>query len=360
MIRPFLFTFLKELLTFLRSTMLVLAVLYFFTFDVYIAGAGIDVKPRNVTVGYVDFTGGGISQKILSKLHPPEFRPPKRFLSQKALSDAIFNKEIMVGLIFNRQFAINYAQKKPAKIDVLLDTTAAAQSFLTLSYLQNIVLDFQKLHIPLVIKSHKLFNQNVDTHMFIALSELLSVITLLSVILTAMVFVREKEDGTWDLMLLMPVDAKITILAKSLSQVLIILVGTIISVGFVILGAFNTPLNGSFWVFMLLSFFYTLSSAGIGLFIAAVAKDAMQVAQLSILIMMPIIFLSGAWTPIYAMHPILQKLSLLSPLRYYIEGTESIFFRGTAFRDLLPYFIGVSLLGVMLYLFGFRKIGKLF
>jgi ABC-2 type transport system permease protein len=86
----------------------------------------------------------------------------------------------------------------------------------------------------------------------------------------------------------------------------------------------------------------------------------MQVSQLSIIVMMPIIFLSGTWTPIYAMHPILQYLSILSPLKYYIEGSESIFFRGTQFVDLLPYFGNLFILGIMLYWYGFRKIGRLF
>jgi ABC-2 type transport system permease protein len=86
----------------------------------------------------------------------------------------------------------------------------------------------------------------------------------------------------------------------------------------------------------------------------------MQVAQYSIIIMLPLIFLSGAWTPLYSMHPILQKISIFSPLRYYIEGSESIFFRGTEFVDLIPYFGGVTILGVILYWYGFRKIGKLF
>ncbi|WP_456380586.1 ABC transporter permease [Hydrogenimonas sp.] len=114
----------------------------------------------------------------------------------------------------------------------------------------------------------------------------------------------------------------------------------------------STALSGS-------SFFF-LASAGIGLFVAAVSRSMLQVAQLAILIMMPLIFLGGAWTPIHAMHPWLQELSLLSPLRYYIEGSESIFFRGTAFEDLWEYFAGVVGLGGMLYFYGFQKIGKLF
>ncbi len=72
------------------------------------------------------------------------------------------------------------------------------------------------------------------------------------------------------------------------------------------------------------------------------------------------IFLSGDWTPIHTMHPALQYLSYLSPLRYYIEGSQSIFFRGTPFGDLLFYFGGVIGVGSLFFLFGFKKIGSLF
>jgi len=358
--RIFMIIFTKEILSFLRSTMLVVVVLYSFTVDIYIAGQGIQIKPRNVAVGYVDYTGGGISQKILSRFHKPEFLLPMRFKSQKELSSAIFNKEILVGIVFDAEFEKLYRQGKNTQLNVLIDSTAASQSLTTLVYLQNIILDFTDLKMPISIKSHKLFNENADNHYFMAVTELLSLITMLVIILTAIVFVKEKEEGTWDIMLLMPINPKMMILAKSLSQVAIVMVGVILSLGFVVFGSFDTPMNGSFWSFMFLTFLYSFSSAGIGLFVAAVSKDVMQVAQLSILIMMPLIFLSGAWTPVYAMHPILQKLSLISPLRYYIEGSESIIFRGTEFIDLLPYFTEITLLGVLLYWYGFNKIGKLF
>ena len=358
--KTFFMIFTKEIISFMRSTMLVLVVLYSFTADIYIAGAGMRIKPRNVVIGYVDKTEGGIGQKILSHFHKPEFNSPIAFTSQKVLSKVIFNKEVLVGLVFDGNFQKRYEKKESATLNVLLDTTAASQSFTTLSYIQNIILEFEKLHIPVTLKSHKLFNQNADSHSFMALTELLSMITLLSVILTAMVFVKEKEDGTWDIMLLMSINPKVLILAKSASQVFIVTMGVVLSIGFVALGIFDTPLNGSFWSFILLTLLYGFSSAGIGLFVAALSKDVMQVAQLSIVIMMPLIFLSGAWTPIYAMYPLFQKLSLISPLRYYIEGSESIFFRGTAFIDLLPYFAGVTILGIILYWIGFKKIGRLF
>jgi len=350
----------KEIVAFFRSWGLVAVVLYSFTLDIYIAGKGIEMQAKNVSVGYVDETGGGISNKILSRLHAPEFQKPVRFLNQKALYDAIRNREIMVGILFDGDFEKRLERSGRAQLNLLVDAISATQSYQALQYLQNILLDFSDLKVPVALKIHKLFNQNARTEWFMALAEMLSVITLLGVILTAAVFVKEKENGTWDLMLLMPVDPKLVILAKSFSQVLILMFGVVLATGLVLFGAFDTPINGSLWAFFLLSFFYSFTSAGIGLFVAAVSRSMLQVAQLAILIMMPLIFLSGAWTPIHAMHPWLQKLSLLSPLRYYIEGSESIFFRGTPFAGLWVYFAGVIVLGGALYLYGFRKIGRLF
>ena len=350
----------KELRSFVRSPMLVLLVLYSFTLDIYIAGGGIDVEPRNVVVGYVDNSAGGISQKILTSLHKPEFMPAQRFDSQKKLTQAIFNKEVMVGLVFDNDFEKRYREHKNTQLNVLLDSTSASQGFTTLSYLQNIVFDFEAISLPVEIKVHKLFNQNADNKSFMGLSEMLAMVTMLIVIFTAIAFVKEKEDGTWDLMLLMPVDTKITILAKSFSQVIIINFGVILSLGFILFASFDLPMNGSFWSFILLTFLFSFSCSGIGLFVAAVAKDIMQVAQYSIVIMMPLIFLSGAWTPVYTMNPILRVLSYFSPLRYYIEGCESIFYRGTSFFDLYSYFLGVTVLGLFFYMVGFRKLGRLF
>ncbi|WP_201352906.1 ABC transporter permease [Hydrogenimonas urashimensis] len=358
--RLFLTLVMKEIIAFFRSWGLVAVVLYSFTLDIYIAGKGIEMQAKNVSVGYVDDTGGGISMKILSRLHAPEFQKPVRFLSQKALYDAIRNREIMVGLLFDHDFETSYEKTGRTQLNLLLDAISATQSFQALQYLQNIVLDFSNLRVPIELKIHRLFNPNARTDWFMAVAEMLSVTTLLGVILTAAVFVREKENGTWDIMLLMPIDPKLIILAKSFSQVIILMFGVVIATGIVLFGAFDVPVNQSLWAFFLLSFFYAFTSAGIGLFVAAVSRSMLQVAQLAILIMMPLIFLSGAWTPIHAMHPLLQDLSLLSPLRYYIEGSESIFFRGTEFVDLWPYFAGVIILGAILYLYGFRKIGKLF
>jgi len=359
-VKIFITILLKELISFFRSFGLVILVIYFFTAEVYVAATGVEIEAKNVALGVVDKSAGGISKKILSNLHSPEFKTPKFYKSQKELSDAIYNKNIMVGMVFDEQFEKNYYKKLHPTVNILIDSTTASQSLMAIGYIQNIVMKFNNLKLPVELKMHKLFNQNAETKIFMGVSELLSVITLLTTILTAIAFVKEKESGTWDIMLLMPVNPKMIILAKSLSQIIIIMIGVVLSVGLVLFHSLDVPINGNLLHFFILTFFYVATTAGIGLFIAAVSKNIMQISQLSIVIMMPIIFLSGAWTPIYAMHPLLQYLSALAPLSYYIEGCQSIFFRGTSFIDLLPYFGGVLFLGVILYWYGFRKIGKLF
>jgi len=350
----------KELSVFLRSWGLVFVVLFFFLVEVYAAGSGITLDARNIRVGIVDDTPGVVSAKITSHLHAPQFQTPRRYASQKALMEAIRNKEIIVGLLFDQDFEKNVLSHKHARLNILLDATATTQSYMALSYLQNIVLQFESVKLPIDLAVHKLYNPNAKNTWFMSITEMLAVATMLSIILTAVIFVKEKEHGTWDIMLLMPVDPKVMILAKTISQVIIVTAGMMLSTGLVLFGTFGLPMNGSFTAFFVLSVLYAFTNAGIGLFIASVSKNTVEIAQKSVVIVMPMIFLSGSWTPIFAMNPFFQYLSVISPLRYYIEGTIDLFFRGTPALELWPQFLGLAVLAVLLYSFGIRKIGKLF
>jgi ABC-2 type transport system permease protein len=352
--------FFKELFVFLRSYGLLFVVLFFFLVEVYASGNGITLDARNIKVGIVDTTPGVVSAKIANHLHAPQFQPPQRYASQSELMQAIRNKEVIVGLLFDSGFEKAVAEGKAAQLNILVDATATTQSFMALSYLQNIVLQYESVRLPINMAVHKLYNPNGENRWFMSVTEMLAVATMLSIILTAVIFVKEKEHGTWDIMLLMPVDPKVMILAKSLSQVAIVTTGIMLSTAFVLFGIFDVPMNGSFAAFFLLSLLYAFTNAGIGLFIASVSKNTVEIAQKSVVIVMPMIFLSGSWTPIFAMHPFFQYLSVVSPLRYYIEGTISLFFRGTPTLELWPQFLGLSLLAAVLYSFGIRKIGKLF
>ena len=350
----------KEFLVFFRNIGLVIFILYAFLPEVFVAGEGIKVTPQNVSVGYVSYSNSKIVEEIITSLRKPQFQTPVLFTNEKDLKKKIFNREIMVGIVFDKEFVKSIQNGKSAKLQILIDSTAAAQAEVSLIYLQNILMKFEALNVPVKITILKLFNPNSNTKWFMSLTELLSVITLIGVILVAAVFVREKEKGTWDIMLLMPVDAKILIFAKIFSQVLILLVGVFLSVGIIVFGVFDTPINGDLWHFFLATFLFSFAIGGIALVIAAVSNSVLEVGQLSLIVMMPLIFLSGTWTPIEAMAKPIQFLSNFSPLRYYIEASQAIFFKGASFDIIAPDLFMMSLIGLVLFYFGYRKIGRLF
>jgi ABC-2 type transport system permease protein len=282
--------FKKEVIILLRNMVLMLFLIYIFTLDIYLAGIGIKVKPQNVSVGFVDNCNSLMVKDILSKLHKPEFKPPKRYLSVRALKKAIENKKIMVGLVFGSDFSKNYEKNGRAQINVLIDSTAAAQAQVTVIYLNEILARYAHLKFPVNLQTHRLFNQNSNSTWFMSLAELMSDVTLLVLLLIALVFVKEKEEGTWDIMLLMPVNSALIIFAKMLSQVFVILCGIFITVGLILFGIFDVPIHGNLFEFFVASFLFSMSLGGIALVIAAVSDNVSQVGQYSFLVMMPLIF----------------------------------------------------------------------
>ena len=360
MFKNLLTVLLKELLTFFRSPGLVLLVLYSFTLDIYIVGGSFDVKPKNVAIGYVDYSSGVISKKILSSFHPPEFTRIIPFRSERELQRAVESKRIAAGLVFDPDFERNYFKFGKTTLNLLLDGTNAGQSYLIYSYISQIVLRFNNLKGKVELKTRKLFNPNGETSWFLTLSELATDLTLIGIVLSASFFVTEREGGTWELMLLQPVDSRIIILGKVLAQMVVSLAGVLLALGFIVFGIFDILLRGSIFLFLFATFLFTFTVSGIGLFIAAVTETMLGVALLTLFILLPILYLSGNWTPLNASPKWVQMLSYLSPLRYYFEIVLGIFFKGLEFKELLFQFFALFSTGLVLFLFGYRRIGRLF
>jgi ABC-2 type transport system permease protein len=354
----------KEWLDIFRSKGMVIFIFYIFLIDVYIAGQGINIDAKNVNVGILDEKGNSVYvNKIISKLHQPEFKDIIYYKTRGELFRDIKNRKVMVGIVFGDEFDRHFADNKRVQIQLLLDSTVATISYFTYYYLTNIINEFQiseGTKIPIELDIHKLFNPNATPAPFFSLRELIYAVTLLSLILSATVFVKEREQGTWDLMLLMPVDNKIVIFAKIISQVIVINIGFFISMGIVIFGIFDVTVAGSLLAFFALTFLYSIALCGVGLFIAAVAKNIAQVGMMSILALIPMDFLSEGFTPMSQKPELIQWLSFLSPMRYYTIGMSNLIFRGTDFIYLWGEFLGVTVIAIIFFSFGVRKIGRLF
>ena len=180
------------------------------------------------------------------------------------------------------------------------------------------------------------------------ISELLVVITVACIFLPSVAMVREKERGTVEQLLVSPLSPLQVMLAKVAAMVAVMLVGTSISF-FVIMQPFDVPSRGSLMLFFALTALYAFSTSGIGMLAATFARNTAQLGMLLVLILSPIIMLSGPWVQLESMPTWLRTVMDLTPLRYFIDIAYGILLRGVDLGTILDSGPKMTAIGVVLF-----------
>ena len=141
---------------------------------------------------------------------------------------------------------------------------------------------------------------------------------------------------------------------------LVILLGVAVSLFLIIMPVFHLPVKGSLGLFFAVTALYVFTASGIGLFIATISRSLAQVTMLVILLMMPILLLSGAWTPPEAMPQAMRWGMVLSPLSYFNEMSYAILLKGAGIEILWDSLLGLSVLGGVFFNIGVWRFRKQF
>jgi ABC-2 type transport system permease protein len=197
-----------------------------------------------------------------------------------------------------------------------------------------------------------LYNPNRIDSWFMSVSELLTVITMLSMMLPAAAAVREKERGTIEQLAVSPLSSLQILLPKVISMGLVILLGVAVCLFLIIIPALHLPFKGSIGLFFAVTALYVFTTSGIGLFIAAMSNTLAEVTMIVILLLLPILLLSGAWTPPEAMPPSIRWAMTISPLYYFNEMSYAILLKGAGVDILWDSILGLSVLGGIFFSFG--------
>ena len=193
------------------------------------------------------------------------------------------------------------------------------------------------------------FNPNMLSSWFAALLELLNMCTMISLLVTAANLVREKERGTVERLLVSPARPFEIFLAKIIPTVIIVLTLSAVSFAVVLVPAFGLPVRGSLLLFFSVTALYVFAMTSMGIAIALLARNMAQAVLIMILILQPMIFLSGAWNPPEAMSPWLRGLSLISRLRYFIDFAFGVILKGNTASMLAWDIAGIAILGTVLF-----------
>lgn len=366
----------KELTQLLRDKVLVGFVLYGFTLAIYFAGSGISFQLNNAQMVVVDNDRSEISREFISRFRAPEFNVQGQLRHPKEGIALLDRGETMLVLDIPATFSDAISKGEPVDVQMQVDATHSTLGFLAVSYgarvasqfgmeyaFQRMGLSIEQVmnSVPRIQDEYRVwYNQNQNDSWFMPINQLLTMITLLSIMLPAAAVVREKEHGTIEQMLVSPLTPIQVLVPKILSMSIVILLGLALSLAFILIPIFNVPLRGSVLLLFTITALYVFANAGLGLLTATFAQNLGQVGLLIVLSIAPILFLSGVYTPPESMPSWLRWIMYLSPLYYFRLLVYGIMLKGVGIASLWPLLAGMLVLGASLFYIGLQRFKRQF
>jgi len=364
----------KEFLQFFRNIALVIVVLYSVTIDPYSAGElTLDLKDFAVAVADLDMSSS--SAELAAKLRPPFFRIKHQLTDTAPVSRMLTAGEVSMVMIIPEGFERKLERHEQAKVQLVLDGTNANSATIAVSYVAGIAAEFSESvlverwrlprgslnEFPYVRdQTRVLYNPSLDDSLYMVLSEFLTALTMISILLPAALTVYEKQFGTMEQLMVTPLRVHEIMLAKIITTAVIILASSYLGIFTVITGLKGIPMRGSLAYFTLVTVIFLFATSGLGLLISTVANNLSETILLTFIVLVPIAFLSGAWTPPEAMPDWMRMLIYFSPLNYYLEICFGIFFRGVGLAETWLSLLLLLALGVLIFAAGAMRFRKKF
>jgi len=291
----------------------------------------------------------------------------------KEAENLIDKGKTILTLVIPKDFEKDINRKLTAKVQAIFDGSNGNETSIAAGYVQGIVASYSnKLLLDVQNKSEKKiqnlstinpeiriwYNPELKTRKFMVPSILGLLLMVITIILMSMAVVKEREIGTLEQLIVTPIKPIQLIIGKLVPFIIVGFIDIILVLSVMVFW-FDIGIRGDFFFLLFSSLLFVLSTLGLGLLISTISKtqqQAMMVAQFAV--MMPMIYLSGFTFPIENMPQIIQYITYLIPLRYFITILRSVILKGTGFVELLPqvgmlFFLGVVILTASIL--NFRK-----
>ncbi|EXL07841.1 ABC transporter permease [Aquamicrobium defluvii] len=347
----------KELKSVLGDPVMVVLILWSFVVAVMLEASGAGDTVRNASIAIVDEDHSPLTRQISSALIPPWFQEPI-FLSANLASAAMDRGEIMFILTFPPDFAADTILGKGPVVQLLADATAVSQAQLGTDYIRNIVQEESvaflsgTLEAPaqdLQLELRRAFNPNGNPVWFKSMSSLLNQLSLLTIALTGAAMLREREHGTIEHLMVMPLTPAEVALSKVLATMIVVLVAFIGSLLFVVQGLLNVPVAGSAPLLVGGAAVYLWAAAAIGMLLGTLARSMAQFALLVIMVIIPVIMLSGGMGAVESQPEMVQRLTLALPSRHFLAFAKAVAFRGAGIGTVWPQLLLMAGLGAAFF-----------
>jgi ABC-2 type transport system permease protein len=348
---------LKELTSLRYDPVLVVLIVYCFTFSIISASRGVKMELENASVAVVDEDRSQLSARMIDALRPPQFQAPARIGLGEV--DAAMDAGTYTFVIdIPSRFQADAAEGRRPAVQVNVDATAMSTAGAGARFLERVLVEEPLYYLqgndetppPEIRAATRLaFNPNAESMWFMAVMQVVSQVTLLSILLTGAALIREREHGTIEHLLVMPLVSGEIMLAKVWANALVILIAATFALEVIVQGILGVPVAGALWLFVLGLAVYLFSLTALGIVLATLARTMPQFGLLSIPVYLVMYLLSGASTPLESMPELLQRVMLVSPTTHFVAFVKSVVFRGAGFDLVWPNLAAILAIGVVAF-----------
>ena len=343
----------KELRSFMRDYVLLGLVIYAFSLAIISQAQSYSQEVHNASVAIVDEDHSELSRRIAHAFLAPYFQPPQP-ITEREIIPLMNARKFTFVIDIPPNFERDVLGGRNPALQLNVDATVMVQAGLGSSYAQQIIMneirDFlsrrEGAPLPAINLDVRIaFNPNITTAWFTSVMGIINSVTMLAIILAGAAIVREREHGTMDHLLVMPVTPFEIAMSKVWANGLVITIAAGLSLYGVIRGLLGIPIAGSIPLFMVGVAIYLFFACAIGIFLATIARSMPQLGLLYMLVYMPMNLLSGSNTPLESMPPWLATVMQASPSTHFVAFAQAILYRGAGIDVVWPQFIIVGAIG---------------
>ncbi|WP_018717057.1 ABC transporter permease [Arhodomonas aquaeolei] len=353
----------KELRSLVRDPIMLALIAYAFTLAIYTAATAMPETLNKATISVVDEDRSPLSARLVDALYPPYFMPPE-LITQAEMDERMDAGLDTFALDIPPDFQRDVLAGRSPSVQLNVDATRVSQALTGTGYVQEILTDevdafMQRRRsdtpgqVELALRAR--FNPELNESWFGAVMEVINNVTMLSIVLTGAALIREREHGTIEHLLVMPVTPLEIMTSKVWAMALVVLLACGFALVTVVQGLLAVPIQGSILLFLVGATLHLFATTSIGIFLATVARSMPQFGLLLMLVMMPMQMLSGGSTPRESMPEAVQTLMLAAPTTHFVSLAQAILYRGAGLASVWPEFLALVVIGTIVFVYSLSR-----
>jgi ABC-2 type transport system permease protein len=342
-------------------------------FQMVVFGYAVTTDVKHVATGIYDLDNSPASRELITRfVHSGYFDIEVTLSREEQIQELVDHGRVQALIRLNKGFEKDLKAGRTGIIQLIVDGTDSNTAAIVLNYSNKIVSQYsqeilvqrflrlrgsnQKLS-PVELETRAWFNENLESRNFYVPGVIALLVMLITLLLTSMAVVREKEIGTMEQIMVTPITPKEFILGKTLPFALISFIDVVL-ITIVAVFWFEVPIRGSLGLLFLATSLYLMTTLGVGLFISTVSRTQQQAMMSAFFFQFPAVLLSGFVFPIANMPEVVQWLTFFNPLRYFLVIIRGIFLKGVGLTILWPHLLALGVMGSIILWLASKRFRK--